>query len=77
MDSIWRKMNHNPEKLAFSGHIQTEAAVIGGGMAGILTAFFLQEAGIKTILLEAGISERARREIPRPRLQPSMLIFDG
>ena len=54
MDSIWRKMNHNPEKLAFSGHIQTEAAVIGGGMAGILTAFFLQEAGIKTILLEAG-----------------------
>ena len=52
MDSIWRKMNHNPEKLAFSGHIQTEAAVIGGGMAGILTAFFLQEAGIKTILLD-------------------------
>ena len=36
MDSIWRKITHNPERLAFSGHIQTEAAVIGGGMAGIL-----------------------------------------
>ena len=54
MDSIWRKITHNPERLALSGHIQTEAAVIGGGMAGILTAFFLQEAGVKTIVLEAG-----------------------
>ena len=45
MDSIWRKMNHNQEKLAFSGHIQTEAAVIGGGMAGILTAFSYRKPG--------------------------------
>ena len=54
MDSIWRKITHNPERLALSGHIKPEAAVIGGGMAGILTAFFLQEAGVKTIVLEAG-----------------------
>ncbi|MFR6329664.1 MAG: NAD(P)/FAD-dependent oxidoreductase [Eisenbergiella sp.] len=78
MDSIWRKMNHNPEKLAFSGHIQTEAAVIGGGMAGILTAFFLQEAGIKTILLEAGhIGEGQTGNTTAKITAQHGLIFDG
>ena len=78
MDSIWKKMNHNPEKLAFSGHIQTEAAVIGGGMAGILTAFFLQEAGVKTILLEAGhIGEGQTGNTTAKITAQHGLLFDG
>lgn len=78
MDSIWRKITHNPERLALSGHIQTEAAVIGGGMAGILTAFFLQEAGVKTIVLEAGhVGEGQTGSTTAKITAQHGLIYDG
>lgn len=53
MDSIWSKTTDMPEYPALSGDVTTEAAVIGGGLAGILTAYYLQQRGIKTIVLEA------------------------
>ena len=34
--------------------LKVEAAIIGGGLAGLLTAFFLQECGVETVVLEAG-----------------------
>ena len=53
MESIW----HQTAKFApcppLSGDLKTEAAVIGGGLAGILTAAFLTEAGVSTVVLEA------------------------
>lgn len=48
---------HNGYKLSSLGNIigkKTQTAVIGGGMAGILTAWHLQRAGIRTVVLEAG-----------------------
>ena len=38
MESIWSKTYNQKEKPALNGDIETQAAVIGGGMAGILTA---------------------------------------
>ena len=53
MESIW----HQTAKFApcppLSGDLKAEAAVIGGGLAGILTAAFLTEAGVSTVVLEA------------------------
>lgn len=54
MESIWSKTTEPSERAPLSGDLTAEAAVIGGGMAGILTAYFLQQRGIKTVVLDAG-----------------------
>ncbi|MBR1391204.1 MAG: FAD-dependent oxidoreductase [Lachnospiraceae bacterium] len=52
MESIWK------ETTALSGFpeldkdVNTEVLIIGGGMAGILTAYFLQQEGVNYILVE-------------------------
>lgn len=55
MSSIWfqEAQNHNESK-EISQSIKTEVAVIGGGLSGSLTAYRLQEAGVKVILLTKG-----------------------
>lgn len=53
MNSIWRTTTKIEPRPALEGDIETEAAVLGGGLAGVLTAHFLQERGVKTVLLEA------------------------
>ena len=35
------------------GDMEAEAVVIGAGLAGILTAYYLKQAGIRTVVLEA------------------------
>lgn len=54
MESIWSKTCKLEQRSALRGQIQTEAVVIGAGMAGILTAYQLERAGIRTVVLEAG-----------------------
>ncbi len=52
MNSIWSDAGiarRNP----LPGDMETEVAVIGGGMAGILTAYYLQKKGKEVIVLEA------------------------
>lgn len=54
MESIWRKTEITSRKRdSLIGEIHTEAAVIGGGLSGILTAWFLQSQGVDTVVLEA------------------------
>ena len=54
MASIWREKNGGiVHRAQLQGEFETEAAVIGGGLTGILTAYRLQEQGIKTCVLEA------------------------
>lgn len=53
MESIWSKTEHLPEREQLSGNIAVDAAVIGGGMAGILTAYQLKRRGIEAVVLEA------------------------
>lgn len=53
MESIWTKTYDRKKNSPLESDIDAEAAVIGGGMAGILTAWRLQKAGICTVVLEA------------------------
>lgn len=53
MSSIWRENIEIPKREPLNSDIETEVAVIGGGLAGILTAYFLQKQGKKVVVLEA------------------------
>jgi len=53
MESIWSKTAQIREFPTLSEDLSVEVAVIGGGLCGILTAFRLQELGIRTVVLEA------------------------
>ena len=53
MESIWSKTTQLPAQPSLPGDLSVEAAVIGGGMAGLLTAYLLQEKGIEAVVLEA------------------------
>ena len=52
MDTIWTKTSKIPAFSPLDHSIRAEVAVIGGGMAGILTAFFLKRAGKDVVVLE-------------------------
>lgn len=54
MKSIWERSLALPRFPSLDGDIKAEAAVIGGGMTGLLTAWALQEKGIGAVVLEAG-----------------------
>ncbi len=53
MESIWKKTCDSEKRPALKDHIQAEAVVIGAGMTGILTAWQLEQAGVRTVVLEA------------------------
>jgi len=53
MDSIWSQTCQIKERSPLSGDLETEVAVIGAGMAGVLIASALQEAGKRVVVLEA------------------------
>lgn len=53
MTSIWSKTSSLPSREALHEKKETEVAIIGGGMTGILTAYLLKEAGISSVVLEA------------------------
>lgn len=53
MESVWSKACAIPPRDALHGNAETEVAVIGAGMAGILTAAALQKAGKQVVVLEA------------------------
>ena len=53
MGSIWSDTTCLEPRPALSGDLEAEAVVIGGGMAGILTAYYLKERGIESVVLEA------------------------
>lgn len=53
MESIWAQSCSIPVRERLNGDMETEIAVIGGGMAGILTAYLLQKEGRQVTVLEA------------------------
>lgn len=52
MDSIWTEHVALPQFPTLEGDVKTDVLIIGGGMAGILCAYFLQEQGVDYILVE-------------------------
>lgn len=53
MESIWTAETKIRRREPLPRDIETEAAVIGAGLSGILTAYYLKQAGIKVVVLEA------------------------
>ncbi len=53
MYSLWWETCNPQEKPTLKKDLETQVLVIGGGMAGILTAYQLQKSGKKVLVLEA------------------------
>ena len=53
MESIWTQSVSLPPRKALDHDLETDVAVIGAGMAGVLTAWFLQQRGVRVVVLEA------------------------
>lgn len=51
MKSVWQE-TALPQFPQLDGDAKTDVLIIGGGMAGILTAYFLHQNGIKYMLVE-------------------------
>ena len=63
MGSIWRKTATLPSFPPLAGDTGTRVLVVGGGVAGILCTYFLTQAGVDCLLLEAGrLSSYAREQ---------------
>lgn len=52
MQSIWRKNSDFPKFPALNGDRKVDVLVIGGGIAGILTAYFLKQHQVSCLLAE-------------------------
>lgn len=53
MESIWTQSASLPPRPALDHNLETDVVVIGAGMAGVLTAWFLQQRGLDVVVLEA------------------------
>ena len=54
MNSLWTDTVNLPEFPASLENHHADVLIIGGGMAGLLCAYFLQQSGVRCLLLEAG-----------------------
>lgn len=54
MKSLWNEYGNRPAFPTLENDIKTDVLIIGGGIAGILTAHFLQEKGVPYVLVEKG-----------------------
>lgn len=54
MESIWERSCAIPRREALRGDLEVDTAVIGAGITGVLAAFYLQQAGRRVAVLEAG-----------------------
>lgn len=52
MNSVWTERVTLPHFETLEGDVETDVLIIGGGITGILCAYFLQERGIPYILVE-------------------------
>ena len=46
MDSIWTRTAEPPQFAPLDGDLKTDVLVIGGGLAGLLCAYWLDRAGV-------------------------------
>ena len=52
MRSLWTESCNIPGFPSLSGDAETEVLIIGGGITGVLCAYFLEQRGIRYILVE-------------------------
>lgn len=54
MKSVWEYARVKPSFPCLEGDQKTQVLIIGGGLAGVLTAYMLEKAGVDHLLIEAG-----------------------
>lgn len=52
--SVWEQTATLPQFPKLVGDIHTDVLIIGGGITGILTAYFLHQSGVRYILVDKG-----------------------
>lgn len=52
MNSLWKKMQNKSHFNALNENITIDVLIIGGGICGVLCAYFLQESGVSYVLVE-------------------------
>ena len=67
-NSLWTDNSCLPEFPALRGSSRTDVLIVGGGIAGILCAYMLDEAGVDYLLVEenricGGITENTTAKI--------------
>ncbi len=68
MDSVWRKTVELPHFNSLKGNQKTDVLIVGGGMAGVLCAHFLEKCGVDYMLVEgktigSGITQNTTAKI--------------
>ena len=68
MQSIWTESSQRLNFKSLKGDVKTDVLIIGGGMAGILIAYFLEQAGVDYMLVEGktigdGITKKTTAKI--------------
>ncbi len=53
VNSIWKDAIVRPKENTLDRDMETEVAIIGGGIVGILTSYLLKQRGVPSIILEA------------------------
>lgn len=53
ISSIWEKETKLPQFEALKGDLKTDVLIVGGGLAGLLCAYFLEQKGVNYVLVEA------------------------
>ena len=53
MQSGWSEDTQIRRRESLAGDMEAGAVVIGAGLAGILTAYYLEQTGIRAVVLEA------------------------
>lgn len=67
MESLWKSVKPSPRP-ALDGDIKTDVLIIGGGAAGLLTAYFLRRGGVDCVVAEkdricSGVTENTTAKI--------------
>lgn len=71
-ESVWLNGQKKHEFQTLEGSKKTDVLIIGGGLCGVLCAYFLKNEGMDCLLVEAGHDRQRLQKIQQQRSHLSM-----